>query len=950
MMNHSHTGKIYWLLIFTIISFQRCASPSVHVTQEQQLGDHYYNQYQYEQAIVHYRNSLTASAKLGNLRNQDMEAGTCRKLAQAFAALGKFNDAVAHAITALDIDSIQKNQLEIIEDHRLLGMLNLYKGDFRKGIYCLEQAMKLNKGMELSLKGQNQLSAADTYLSLAQVYTVLGKFEQAGENAMLALDLYKKLKDKAGIMEAELLRGKIYADLGLIPEGMVLLKHSKALAEELNMCTARHHQLLGEVYAAQTDYEESLRHKIKALDGAEQSRVIPQIIWANIGVGDAYASLGDAETAKNYYEHARKIQDTSKMEAMALRASGNMRLGDLGHAGQYYSSINAGVATGLILLRMGEMNHTAGKTDSAIRNYSNAIDYFSRSQMNEGMAAAFLGLGELYIEENDYIKAGDYLTKALQLTSNDEILWEVWYQKGRVFELTLHPDSAVAAYKKAVTIIEDIRGRFTIEEYKSKYIDNKVKVYDRLILLLLESGAPEEAFLYAERARARAFLDMIGNQKINTNHTDDQELITREQDLRLRINTLSGMVHSINMGTDRGLSAAEVEEELSMSRKEYSLLMEQIKLKNKEYASMVSIEPSPLNKLQAQLDNQTVLLAYWTGDEYMAIWILGRNTLVPFVEKIPAETVTNLVTDARRAVRKVSDFADRNGKWAQSDDPSTEMTKYQSAQYQLRKVYDHLIKPVEGYFGGAVNLGIIPNGALHFLPFQALIMPDSNFLIEKFNIFYTPSANVYGFCKIKEYHPAKQILAMALGNLELKEFSGLPGTKQEVEQIQNVFNDITVKYENESTETFAKNNASSFRYIHLATHGLLDAKQPLYSYLLFAPSESDDGFLTVNEVFGLNLNASLVTLSACQTGMGDLSQGDELIGFSRAFLYAGTPAMIVSLWSVADQPTALLMKTFYRNLEIHSPQEALSMAQREVMKQYPAPFYWAPFQLIGRGD
>lgn len=126
--------------------------------------------------------------------------------------------------------------------------------------------------------------------------------------------------------------------------------------------------------------------------------------------------------------------------------------------------------------------------------------------------------------------------------------------------------------------------------------------------------------------------------------------------------------------------------------------------------------------------------------------------------------------------------------------------------------------------------------------------------------------------------------------------------------------------------------------------------QPLYSYLLFAPSENDDGLLTVNEVFGLDLKASLVTLSACQTGLGNLSLGDDIVGLSRAFLFAGTPAVIVSLWSVADQPTAVLMTKFYQNLENFSPQEALSRAQREVMKQYPDPYYWAPFQLIKRGN
>jgi CHAT domain-containing protein/tetratricopeptide (TPR) repeat protein len=939
-------------IILSLVTFHNCSTPSMLVTQEQQKGDYYNNQYQYEQAIFHYKNCLSASAKLGTLRNRDMESVVCRKSAHAFSALGQFDNAIQYVFMALGNDSIRNNQLEIIEDNRLLGKLNLYKGDFKKGISYLEHALELNKGMESSLKGLNQLSVAETYLSLAQVSSVLGKFDQAGNFARLALDIYKKLGDKNGIMEGELLLGNIYLDLGMVTESLELFENSMLLARELELSTARHHQSLGKAYSVLADFEKALRHKMDALEAAEQSRIIPQIVWSSIGVGDAYADMGNAEDAKKYFEYARKVQDTSKMEALALQASGNIRLGELIQAGRYYNSIDAGVASGLILLRMGEMNYNAGKADTAIQNYNNAIEYFTRFQSREGIAKANLRLGDIYIEKHEYVLAAAYLKKAFGLTTNDETIWEIWYQKGRIFEQTQQPDSAITAYKKAVEIIEEIRGRFTIEEYKSKYINNKVKVYDRLILLLLESGTPDEAFFYSERARARAFLDMIGNKKINVKHTDDQELITREQDLRLQINSLSKMIQSNDLGSSRGLSRYEVEEELARSREEYASLLEQIKLKNLEYASMVSIEPTPLTKLQEHLDDHTALMAYWISDEYMVIWILTSNKLIPYVTKTPSAEIIKSVSDARRAVREVSDFPDDNQERYQplSDNQQSAITEGQTSRDKLYHIYNQLIKPVEGFLTGYTNLGIIPHGALHFLPFQALIMSDGHFLVEKFNLFYTPSASVYIFCKEKEHHPTNQMLAMALGDYGLGDFSSLPGTRQEVEQIRNIFNDITVRYEDESTETFAKTNVSLFRYIHFATHGLLDANQPLYSYLLFAPTEIDDGFLTVNEVFGLNLNASLVTLSACQTGLGDLSHGDEIIGLSRAFLYAGATSVIVSLWSVADQPTALLMTMFYRNLDHHSPQEALSMAQREVMKQYPAPFYWAPFQLIGRGE
>ena len=122
----------------------------------------------------------------------------------------------------------------------------------------------------------------------------------------------------------------------------------------------------------------------------------------------------------------------------------------------------------------------------------------------------------------------------------------------------------------------------------------------------------------------------------------------------------------------------------------------------------------------------------------------------------------------------------------------------------------------------------------------------------------------------------------------------------------------------------------------------------MFSYLLLYPSGNNDGQLTVHEVFGIDLRSRLVILSACQTGLGDISRGDELVGLSRAFIYAGTPSIIVSLWSLADEPTAELMIQFHKHLKNMPAYEALTLAQREMIKNLKHPYYWAPFILIGR--
>jgi CHAT domain-containing protein len=192
-------------------------------------------------------------------------------------------------------------------------------------------------------------------------------------------------------------------------------------------------------------------------------------------------------------------------------------------------------------------------------------------------------------------------------------------------------------------------------------------------------------------------------------------------------------------------------------------------------------------------------------------------------------------------------------------------------------------------------------------------------------------------------------MGMALSDIMIDNKQGLPGTEDELRKILPFFSDNISAFGKQSTETFVKKNAAGYNFIHFATHGSYNYTQPLYSHLLFSPSEEDDGRLNVYEVFELNLNASLVTLSACETGLGSVSHGDEMVGLSRAFLFAGSSSVIVSLWAVADYPTALLMTNFYRYLMDHNLQEALTLAQRDMIKIYPQPLYWSSFVLIGNG-
>jgi CHAT domain-containing protein len=322
------------------------------------------------------------------------------------------------------------------------------------------------------------------------------------------------------------------------------------------------------------------------------------------------------------------------------------------------------------------------------------------------------------------------------------------------------------------------------------------------------------------------------------------------------------------------------------------------------------------------------MVVYWTLPEKICIWVLSREQLWFESSHTSSETIEEWVSQARRFIAGNS------------------MSRMEGP---LKDLYNVLIEPVEHHLSGFDNWIIVPKGSMHFLPFQALMNSEGQFLVDQSVISYAPSASVWKLAGDAKASTGEGFLGMALGDLAIGNSRGLPGTRSELESISPLFTPTDTYYSEEATETIFKNTAGDKEFIHLATHGYTDFYDPIYSFLLFPPNEEDDGRLLLTEVMGRRLDASLVTLSACQTGLGNITEGDDLVSLNRAFIYAGSPAVISSLWDVSDYTTALLMEEFYRQCATHSFAKALTLAQRKVKSQFQSPSYWAPFVLNGNG-
>ncbi len=904
------------------------------MTREQNQGDLLFNNHNYGEAIKHYTLMLDASRKLGIYRNPAMESDVYKKIANCYEMTGDYQSALTNVGNAFDIDSLHNNLINKIADYRHEGKIYIYMGLNTKGIVSLEKALHLSEGMEQSIKNENKISIADNYLVLGQLYSAMGKQEMAIDYTRKALSLFGQANDKRGLMESDLTLANVYSDLGDITEAQTLAGKSMKEAMELGLGTSRHNQLLASIASETGEYENALRYQEKAMKEASDFGILEQVIWTTIGMGDIYSNLGDFNKAEKYFRDAKKAKDTLEMKTTSLDASLNMRLGEIVSANEYFFSQGSFTGEAISSLRIAEMLMQKGSPDSAMIYLDMAEEKFKASGNREGESNVLVNKGRILVDKGDYMTARQLLESAATASDFPETAWQAWFNLGRIYENLDQDEKAVESYRNSISIIEKIRGNLTIDEFKSIYFDNKREVYDRLLRILLKMNKPVESFQVSEQARARAFYDILANKKIDFKGSLPGDLISLEQAKRIEIQKLykllqKGDVSTFGESESRTSGLRQLREALVSAQSEYEDIIQKIKLHSPAYAEMVSAQPVNPSDLRSILDDNSAVLAYWISSNELIIWFITRSDIICREIPVNDQYLGSIIEKARMAI--------------ESDSPLNEL------KAPLKLLYSMLIAPVESNLGHFRNLVIIPNGSLHFLPFQALVDSHEDYLVQNHNIIYEPSASVFMICENRKGSAGSRFMGMALSDLSIEGKAGLPGTDEELRKILPLFPDNLSAFGKQGTETFVKKNAGNFNFIHFATHGSYNYDQPLYSYLLFPASDEDDGRLNVYEVFGLNLKASLVTLSACETGLGNLSRGDEIVGLSRAFLFAGSSSVIVSLWAVADYPTSILMASFYKNLKDHNLQEALSMAQRDLIKIYPEPIYWSPFILIGNG-
>ena len=369
------------------------------------------------------------------------------------------------------------------------------------------------------------------------------------------------------------------------------------------------------------------------------------------------------------------------------------------------------------------------------------------------------------------------------------------------------------------------------------------------------------------------------------------------------------------------MTQLEDKEGQSKTRSIVLALKKDLQEKAPELASLVSVTTPATAEIQSKIKDDETLLEYYSAGKEWYVFILTSKTIV--VQKLPVADLEKNI-DALR-----ENITTRN---------LPEFNQYSRTLYrQIFTLADPAIK--------TKKLIIVPHGSLHYLPFAAL-SDGKEYLIDRFSIRMLPSASVLSF--LKERAKQEGSGALIFGNPKLNDPKyDLKFAQDEALAIGRIIPESKVLLRREASKTNLQNFGSRYTVIHLAVHGVFDLDKPLNSALLLAADRNNDGLLRAGDLYNLSLNADLVTLSACETALGKVATGDDVVGFTRGFLYAGARSLVSSLWQVDDEATRDLMVSFYINLPKMSKEEALRQAQLKTKKQYPHPYYWAAFLLTG---
>ncbi len=542
--------------------------------------------------------------------------------------------------------------------------------------------------------------------------------------------------------------------------------------------------------------------------------------------------------------------------------------------------------------------------------------------------------GRLQLARNENAAARRTLTAALASVPGGDIRAGLLALIGVTHWREGNRDQGVRFFKDAAKTLEASASDVKVEEHLTNYLGSSRRVYfEMLVQMLASDGKVEEAFAQAERARARAFLQLVGNHRLNAERGADPRLVREAEALRTDL-----IERERQLNTAAPADVRRIADDIKLERDRYATVMTRVKTSNPEYAALTTVEPLGIDAVRQEISADTTVISYFVTSTNVHAWAIDRN-----------ETRYALLPIDAPALSRIVCWADQFS--SHRDARGVTLPSFCGEAATAQQAYDQLIAPFTKQIKTS-KLILVPHGVLHYVPFAALRNKETGHdLVDDYTLIYAPSVSVLRFLRAKETPVTGSALILGDPASPLPGLRKLPGAEREANAIAGVL-DATPHLGVDARESLLYGLDGKVDLVHLAAHGIYDADNPLFSRVALAAGDSQDGSLTVDEILSsLDLSGvNLVVLSACRTAIGARSGGDEVVGLTRALLYAGTPGVLSTLWNIDDAASAGLMNEFYRRLAAgEHAADALRQAQLAVKKseRFSDPKYWAAFTLHG---
>lgn len=853
-----------------------------------------------EQAAQRHSLATELFERAGN----SIEAGrTLSSSIQPLILLGKYDRALDAAKRAKKIFSVAGAEVRLARLDINIGNIFHRQDRFREALACYEQA----HSRLLSARDSEGIIAA--LHNAAVCLIALNEYEKALSAYGMARNVARKRRMPLAVAQAEYNIAYLYYLRGRYGRAIQMLRAARKFSEKVGdeYHAALCHLDLSEIYLELNLNQDAAELAQQAYAGFQRLGMGYEAAKAVCNSAIALSQQGDRLRALEVFAQARLLFLKEKNR----------------------------VWPSLIELYRAMVCFDESRMREARRHCLQALRFFQSSPLLNKVVLCHLLLARISLNAKKVGAARKECHTALRELSRKPkpiLLYQAHLVMGKIEEAAQNTREARRHYHLAKSVIDTLRSGVRGEELKISFMSNRLEVYEHLVEICLALGSSQaaqgEAWTYMEQAKSRTLLETIARQPSPGAANRQRKNGTRQvNDLREQLNWYYQRIKAEQLGqvpaTNRRLRTLQ---RVAEEHEQHFLKVLREASSAGSPDGVATPQTVSLTTLRNTIGDKAALVEYFRVRERILATVITENSL----QVTPVGSIAR-VEDALRLLQfQLSKFRLSATYVRQFEQPLLEAT-----QVHLSELHHELIAPIRDQLTQR-HLIVVPHEVLHNVPFHALF-DGTKYLVDSLTISYAPSASVYVQCCRKQVNRSGGSLILGVPDPQA------PSICKEIEAVSRALPNAEVFLGSEASEKILRKKGLQSRLIHIATHGSFRQDSPVFSGVRMG-----DTFLNLYDLYRLRLPAEQITLSGCSTGVNVVAAGDEPIGLMRGLLAAGARSLLLTLWDVNDVSTARFMESFYRNLgRISDRSAALQEAMREVRSEYPHPYYWAPFVLVG---